>query len=70
MSQGDKVVTRVTFRGTHKGELMGIPPTGKTVTMSLIDIHRMEGGQIAERWGESDAMGMMQQLGVAPPPPG
>ena len=49
---------------------MGIPPTGKEVTMGSIDIVRIEGGQIAERWGEGDTMGMMQQLGVVPSPGG
>lgn len=68
IAEGDKVVTRLTFQGTHKGELMGVPPTGKTVTMSLIDIIRIKGSQLAEHWGESDTMGMMQQLGVVPAP--
>ena len=68
IAEGDKVVTSLTFRGTHKGEFMSIPATGKTVTMSAIDIIRMEGGQLAEHWGEADTMGMMQQLGVVPSP--
>lgn len=68
IAEGDKVVTRMTFRGTHKGELMGVPPTGKTVTIGVIAIIRLEGGQLVERWGESDTMGMMQQLGVVPMP--
>jgi steroid delta-isomerase-like uncharacterized protein len=68
IAEGEKVVSRLTFRGTHKGELMGVPPTGKTVMIGLIDIIRMEGGQLAEHWGESDDMGMMQQLGVVPSP--
>ncbi|MGB3717447.1 MAG: ester cyclase [Candidatus Promineifilaceae bacterium] len=70
IAEGDKVVTRLTSRGTHKGELMGVPPTGKTITIGLIDIFRVEGGQLAEHWGESDTMGMMQQLGVVPSPGG
>lgn len=68
IAEGDKVVTSLTFQGTHEGELMGIPPTGKTVKMGVIDILRLEGGQFVERWGEADTMGMMQQLGVVPPP--
>jgi predicted ester cyclase len=64
------VVTRLTSRGTHKGELMGASPTGKTITMGLIDIFRVKGSQLAEHWGESDNMGMMQQLGVGQPPSG
>ena len=68
IAEGDKVVYRLTFQGTHKGEMMGIPPTGKTVSIGVIDVLRLEGGQLVERWGESDDMGMMQQLGVVPPP--
>lgn len=52
----------------NKGEFMGIPATGKPVLIGVVDILRFEGGKIAERWGEADFMGMMQQLGVVPPP--
>ena len=68
IAEGDKVVSRLTARGTHKGELMGIPPTGKKLTMGVIDVIRFKGGKAVERWGESDNMGMMQQLGVIPTP--
>jgi predicted ester cyclase len=61
-------VTRWTGRGTHSGELMGVPPTGKQVTVTGIDIYRVAGGKLVERWGEFDQMGMMQQLGVVPAP--
>ena len=64
IAEGDKVVSRLTFRGTNEGELMGVPPTGKTVTIGIVYIFRMDGGQIVERWGEADTMGMMQQLGM------
>jgi steroid delta-isomerase-like uncharacterized protein len=70
VAEGDRVVSRATVSGTHQGELMGIPATGKSFSIGIIDILRLEGGKIAEHWGESDTMGMMQQLGVAPPPPG
>ncbi len=70
IAEGDRVVTRWTGRGTHKGELMGIPPTGRHVTVTGIDIERIAGGKVIEAWGEFDAMGMMQQLGVVPPPGG
>src|SRR5713226_1186473 len=66
IAEGDKVVTRWTARGTHKGELMGIPPTGKQGTVTGIGIARFEGGNIVEAWTEFDALGMMQQLGVVP----
>lgn len=68
IAEGDKVVTRWKAQGTHKGELMGIPPTGKQVTVTGISIERIVGGMIVESWEEFDQMGMMQQLGVIPAP--
>ncbi|MCB9076356.1 MAG: ester cyclase [Anaerolineaceae bacterium] len=64
IADGDKVVVRLTMTGTHTGEFMGLPPTGKPVTMSGIEMFRLAGGQIAERWAEFDMMSLMQQLGV------
>src|SRR2546427_1772684 len=68
VAEGDKVVTRWTARGTHKGELMGIPPTGRQATVTGITINRMANGKIVEDWVNFDALGMMQQLGVIPAP--
>lgn len=68
IAEGDKVVTRWHAEGTHKGELMGIPATGKQATVTGIVIDRIAGGRIVESWGEFDQMGMMQQLGVVPTP--
>jgi steroid delta-isomerase-like uncharacterized protein len=68
IAEGDKVAVRGTFQGTHGGELMGVPPTGKRVTMTLIDINRIHNGKLVERWGQADMLGMMRQLGVIPPP--
>ena len=68
IAEGDKVMARGTIRGTHKGEFMGVPPTGKRVRVTGIDIVRIAGGKVVERWGNFDEMGMMQQLGVVPPP--
>ena len=68
VAEGDKVVLRATLRGTHKGEYIGIAPTGKQITLTAISIRRIEGGQIAEEWVELDMLGLMQQLGVVPPP--
>ncbi len=67
IAEGDKVVTRFTFTGTHKGELMGIPPTGVQVTMTGIAISRIAGGKVVEDWVNGDDLGMLQQLGVIPP---
>jgi steroid delta-isomerase-like uncharacterized protein len=68
VAEGDQVVARVTMRGTHRGELMGIAPTGKAVTMAGMDLVRLAGGKIAERWGQEDMLGLMQQLGAIPAP--
>lgn len=68
VSEGDKVVTRATVSGTHLGDYMGMPATGKTFSIGIVDILRFKDGKIAERWGESDTIGMMQQLGVIPAP--
>ena len=68
VAEGDKVVIRQTWSGTHKGEFMGVPPTGKSVSFGVIDIIRVAGGKLVEHWGQMDSMGMMQQLGVIPAP--
>ena len=67
IAEGDKVVVRSTFRGTHKGDLMGIAPTGTQVTMPLILIYRIADDKIIEHWMQADALGLLQQLGVIPP---
>jgi steroid delta-isomerase-like uncharacterized protein len=64
IAEGDKVVHRMGTEGTHQGEFLGIPATGKRVTMTYIDIWRIADGKLAEHWVEADMMGMMQQLGV------
>lgn len=68
IAEGDKVTTRKTFHGTHEGEFMGIPPTGRHVSMGLIDIVRISEGRVVEHWSVGDNLGMMQQLGVIPQP--
>jgi steroid delta-isomerase-like uncharacterized protein len=66
LAEGDLVATRWTGRGTHGGELMGIPPTGKQVTVSGITISRVKDGKVVEEWTNWDTLGMLQQLGVVP----
>ena len=62
---GEKVVARVRFTGTHQGEFMGIPATGRAVDVPLIDIMGFgDDGLVHEHWGVLDAMAMMGQLGV------
>lgn len=66
--EGDKVVSRVTYRGTHTGDMMGIPPTGKPVTVSAMIIDQFADRKIVESWRLFDQMSMMQQLGLMPAP--
>ena len=66
-AEGDKVAHRATIRGTHKGDLMGIAPTGKQVTVSATVISRFVGGKEVEAWANIDMLAMFQQLGVSPP---
>jgi steroid delta-isomerase-like uncharacterized protein len=61
-----KVVTRKTLRGTHQGELMGIPPTGKTVAIEVIDILAVRDGKITDHWNLVDQLGLLKQLGALP----
>ena len=67
IAEGDKVVTRVTIRGTHQGEVEEYgPPTGKQVELEGITIHRFEDGKIVEEWNSYDNLSILQQLGLAP----
>jgi len=70
LSSGDKAVARVRATGTHQGEFMGMPATGKSVDVQLIDIMRFgDDGLVREHWGVIDALTLMQQLGVVPAGP-
>ncbi len=67
LASDDKVVARVRITGTHQGEFMGIPSTGKSIDMQTVDIVRFgDDGLAVEHWGVTDTMAMMQQLGVVP----
>ena len=68
IAEGDIVATRWTGRGTHSGEIMGIAPTGKEVTVSGMTISKLEGGKVIEEWANWDALGMLVQLGAIPIP--
>jgi steroid delta-isomerase-like uncharacterized protein len=61
---GDRVALRCTVRGTHSGEFLGRPPTGRTFEVQQIHLYRVEDGQIAEHWACRDDVGMMRQLGL------
>ena len=64
IAEGDKVVTRKTFHGTHEREFLGIPATGKKVSIEVIDILRLSDGKITDHWNVVDQLGLMRQLGV------
>ena len=66
IADGDKAVLRWTARGRHTAPLMGMPATGREVTLRGIDVLRVANGRIVERWGEFDLYGMLQQLGALP----
>ena len=66
IDEGDQVVTKKTFTGTHEAEFAGIPPTGKRVTLQFVDIMRVRDGRIVEHWLSMDQLSFMQQLGVIP----
>ncbi len=67
IAEGDKVVTRVTIRGTHQGEVEEFgPPTGRRVEVQGLSLHRIEDGKIVEEWNSYDNLSILQQLGLAP----
>lgn len=66
IGEGDMVATRVSGHGTHKGEWMGIRPTGAVVRLKGINIDRLADDRIVEHWGEADTIGMLRQMGVDP----
>ncbi len=68
IAEGDRVAVRATGQMIHAGEFMGIPPTGKQVTLSFIAIYRITGDKITEFWIQADSLGLLQQLGVIPTP--
>lgn len=66
LAEKDRVATRKTFRGTHRGEFLGIAPTGRSVSFDVIDVVRVADGRIAEQWNIIDLMGLLQQIGPRP----
>jgi steroid delta-isomerase-like uncharacterized protein len=67
IGEGDLVSTLWTIRGTHQGEFQGVPASGRPIEMPGVDFSRVEGGKIAEHWAQFDVMGLMGQIGAAPP---
>ena len=68
VAEGDRVVTRKTFHGTHQGDLFGIPPTDRSVAFDVIDILCVQDGKIVDHWNVVDQLGLMRQIGVIPAP--
>ena len=66
LAEKNKVATRKTFRGTHRGEFLGISPSGRSVAFDVIEVVRVEDGRIAEHWNVIDLMGLLQQIGPKP----
>ena len=67
-TEGDYVATRITIRGRHTGELMGMPPTDREVEFSALTISRCRDGKIEEEWELADTMGLLRQIGALPEP--
>lgn len=65
VAEGDKVVVRLTIRGTHRGDLAGIAPTGRPIEVGVLDLFHLRGGKLSEHWALFDNLGMLRQLGVA-----
>jgi steroid delta-isomerase-like uncharacterized protein len=70
IGEGDMIASRWVMTGTHKGDFLGVPATGRPVTMNGIDFSRITDGKIAEHWAEFDVAGVMQQIGAIPAPGG
>lgn len=68
IAEGDRVAARWTFHGTQTGEFLGIPPTGRSVRVSALEVNRLVDGQVAEHWVILDQVGLLQQLGASPAP--
>jgi steroid delta-isomerase-like uncharacterized protein len=66
IAENDLVVTRYVMRATHQGEFANIPPTGKSFTITGIEIHRFAGGKLVELWNIPDMLGALQQLSIIP----
>jgi steroid delta-isomerase-like uncharacterized protein len=70
IGEDDRVVGRMTVRGTHRGAFLGIPPTGKQVTWTEIHVGRVVDGKLVEHWANADMLSLLQQIGAIPGPDG
>jgi steroid delta-isomerase-like uncharacterized protein len=67
VAEADKVAARFTMRGTHQGPFFGVPPTGRPIAVRAMNLYRISAGQIIEEYGQPDMLGLLQQIGAAPP---
>ena len=68
IAERDRVVARWSLTGTHRGEFLGLQPTGKEFTFQVLEIYRIKDGMMAERWNVVDMFGFLQQIGAIPAP--
>lgn len=68
IAEDDKVAVRYTLEGTHDGDLFGVPPTGRQLSIKSITVERVSEGKVIEHWRVTDSLDMMQQLGAIPRP--
>jgi steroid delta-isomerase-like uncharacterized protein len=68
VAEGDKVAARFMMRGTHQGAFFGVPPTGRSIKVQVLNFYRFSNGQIIEEYGQPDMLGLLQQLGAIPEP--
>jgi steroid delta-isomerase-like uncharacterized protein len=68
VGEGETVAFRVTVRGTHQGEFMGVPPSGNPITIGVQNFYRFRDGKVVERWTNPDMLGLMVQIGAIPAP--
>ncbi len=64
VAEGEKVLARLRVRGTHKGDLMGMPPTGRKIDIAVLDLFQIRDGKLIEHWALLDNLGMLRQLGA------
>jgi steroid delta-isomerase-like uncharacterized protein len=67
LGEDTRVAGRYTVRGTHRGDFLGVPATGRQVTFEMMETYRLTGGKLAEQWVVMDALGLLRQMGAVPP---
>ena len=68
VAEADKVAARFTMRGTHRGPFLGVPPTGRSITVAALNLYKFADGKVVEKFGQPDLLGLLQQIGAVPAP--